>query len=145
MDGGPAGNFRYFVLVGVQHFSAEGHEAQGGHFKQLDAERDADDGDAEACADDGIENRSPKTCANDPNDVRDQRGCPAAVGDVLSKGRKRQLREFEALPSERDADDGDVEDDADDDPKNGRDKPAADDPDDVADGTHAAPFVAGFR
>lgn len=115
----------------VEHACPEGEQGQFRHFKALQAEWDADDGDAVRHACDEVEQGHGDSREQHPEHVRDKRGRTASVGDGLPEGGQRERCHFEALTTKGDADDGDAEDAADQQPAEGCPYSSEDDPDDV--------------
>ena len=106
--------------------------------KTLEANGDTDDGDAVENTEHRVGNRHGQAGQDEPEYVGDKRRRTAAVDDRLPEGRQRERCHLKALPSERNANDGDGEHNPRKTPPNRRDQPAEDDPDYVRDNRHQA-------
>ena len=104
------------------HGHADGRERDPGELQVLPAERDTDDGHKVRDGATDVPQRQPDPGADEPDDVADgAQGAGADVVDLLEftpadrllpEGEEREVAHDEAGPAPRDADDGDVGDDA---------------------------------
>ena len=94
-------------LTLLLHGVVEGEEGQLGHREVLEAERDAQDGQAQQHAEQHMGDREPEPADDDPDDVHDALGEPVA-GRLLQFPSERPhdvAGQLEGLDAERDADD----------------------------------------
>lgn len=128
----------------AEHAGAERQQREFGHLERLQAERDADDGDAVDNARDEVARRHGQAGAEQPDDAGDERGRAAAVFDGFAKGRERERGHFEGLAPQRNPDDGDAEDASYEEPVNGGEDAAEEHPDDVAEKSHGSSGSVAF-
>lgn len=128
----------------AEHAGAEWEQRELGHLERLQAERDADDGDAVDNAGDEVARRHGQAGAEQPNDVGDERGSTAAVFDALAKGREREQSHLEGLAPQWNADDGDAEQASHKEPVDGGEDSAKEHPDNVADKSHGSSGSVAF-
>jgi len=83
----------------------EWHEGELRHFEALQSERDANNRTAQDQPVHGKTNRQRNAADEQPEDICDKRRRTASVRHFFSERRKRQGREFEALPPDGDVDD----------------------------------------
>src|SRR5207249_8980846 len=111
----------------------------------LDAERDPDDRDAQDHAADEAVHGEPQAAEDDPDDVADDvqgTGHAGAVLDVPSEGPESEARQLERLDAERDRDDQHEHNDSRHHEGDRQPDPDEDEPENVADGLHAAPYLS---
>lgn len=104
----------------------------------MQAERDADDGDAVDNTGNEVARSHGEAGAEQPNDVGDERGRAAAVFDALAKGCERERGHLEGLAPQRNTDDGDAEQASDAEPVERGEDSAKEHPDNVADKSHGS-------
>ncbi len=115
---------------------AERPERELGHFERLDAERNADDGDAVEHACTQIAERHPAADQHHPQDVGQGRADSAAVLHGFAKRRQGESRHLERLNAERDADDGDAQNQSHQCPSDCDGQSTKNDPQDIAENSH---------
>lgn len=114
---------------------AERHQGQFHQFQMLACEGDTDDRDHEQRGKQQVDEGGVEAAEDKPDDIaNDGETAHGASGgnDLAAERPQFEPREFKALHSEGDADDGDAQDDAADDIADGREEAAADQPDEIA-------------
>lgn len=119
---------------------AEGQQRELRLLEALEAEGDADDGDAQQYAvEQGLEGKE-DAAEYEPEHVEDGGAGSAAVLDLLAEREEREAGHLEALRAHRDAHDGDAPQRADENPAHALPKPREDEPQYVADNAHVSSF-----
>ena len=95
-------------FAGLFDRSTEGHQRQFGHFEALQANGNANNGDAENAAHHQVIHCQLPAQQNNPQKINKEAARPAAIDNLFAEGRSRQPCHFEALHSQRDAHNGDA-------------------------------------
>lgn len=130
-------NARHCALT---HHGAERQQRKLRHFEALQAERNGDDGDAAGDAREHIGDRHGNSREDQPEDVGHQRREAAAIFDGFAEGRKSEACHLERLAAQRNADDGDAEKTADEQPPQRGPNAAEQNPNDIAESFHDTTF-----
>ncbi len=139
------------VLSSIGHLSdnnrSEGHQSQLGEFEKLQAERNADDCQAQSQSERGGQPGQRQAEQQEPEKIGQQRDRAGSLIDNIAAERsQRQFGKFEALQTKRDADDRQAAEKSGQQSGSREDKPAQNDPEQITKTGHrvGSPFRINY-